>query len=328
MGHAIGLRAIFSAVLVVATAGVGVGAQDRKDGMISGRVTLPSGMAAERVFRVRLSNTTIPLNTLYTNERGEFRFELLSAGEYLVEVIDESGRFASGRESLRLRPSEQAVLAIELREVLIRHDVKPRSGVTSVAELGAKVPVTARREYERGVRFARGGNSKEAIACFERSLAIFPNYVKAHNDIGVQFFRSGWLDVASTHFEAAIGLDTGAFNPRFNLGLLLVDCGEYERAADHLRRAIDIDTSQPAGHLTLGIALLQRNDDATAYQEFQKAYLFGGDSYAVTFYYLAIVFAKRGDRPHAIENLKVYLKKAPTGTMAESARAMIADLSK
>ena len=115
MNRTIGLPAVLATLLGLAPAAVAqkhsideLSAQDTRNARIAGRVNLPSGMSAEKTFRVTLSNSTNPLVTIFSNSHGEFRFEGLPAGQYTIDVVDESGRFASGRESLYLGPEAQA----------------------------------------------------------------------------------------------------------------------------------------------------------------------------------------------------------------------------
>ena len=50
---------------------------DTNSAVIQGRVTLPSGFAAERYARITLSNTQSVLSTIYTNRHGEFQIRNL-----------------------------------------------------------------------------------------------------------------------------------------------------------------------------------------------------------------------------------------------------------
>src|ERR1043166_6618803 len=59
---------------------------DTNDAIIRGRVTLPSGFAAEGYARIALRNQKSILSTLYTNNSGEFQIRNLSEGTYYVEA--------------------------------------------------------------------------------------------------------------------------------------------------------------------------------------------------------------------------------------------------
>ena len=59
---------------------------DTNNAVIRGRVTLPSGFAAERYARITLRNQQSILSTLYTNNSGEFQIRNLSEGIYYVQA--------------------------------------------------------------------------------------------------------------------------------------------------------------------------------------------------------------------------------------------------
>src|SRR5688500_13118588 len=59
---------------------------DTNNAVIRGRVTLPSGFAAEGYARITLRNQQSVLSTIYTNNSGEFQIRNLSEGTYFVQA--------------------------------------------------------------------------------------------------------------------------------------------------------------------------------------------------------------------------------------------------
>src|SRR5438128_11546318 len=64
---------------------------DTNNAVIEGRVTLPSGFAANRILKITLKNSLTVLSTLQSDKHGEFRFDNLSEGEYFVQA-EEAGK--------------------------------------------------------------------------------------------------------------------------------------------------------------------------------------------------------------------------------------------
>src|SRR5262249_4954041 len=59
---------------------------DTNNAVIEGRVSLPSGFAAERYVKITLRNQQVVMQTTYTSKHGEFRFDNLSEGMYYVQA--------------------------------------------------------------------------------------------------------------------------------------------------------------------------------------------------------------------------------------------------
>src|SRR5215217_9383171 len=68
---------------------------DTNNAVIRGRVTLPSGFAAEGYARITLKTSQSILSTLYTNNSGEFQIRNLSEGIYFVEAEMPRSNFES-----------------------------------------------------------------------------------------------------------------------------------------------------------------------------------------------------------------------------------------
>jgi Tfp pilus assembly protein PilF len=78
--------------------------------------------------------------------------------------------------------------------------------------------------------------------------------------------------------------------------------------------------------LWLGIALLQNNELSGAERELMKTLMTGDPDLSVAHYYLAHVRLRRGDRKEAINELRAYLEKAPTGEQSSDARHLLEKL--
>jgi Flp pilus assembly protein TadD len=304
-----------------------LGPVDTDTAVVDGRLVLPSGYASGRGLKVTIRTSMSPVNTIYSDRNGEFHFDHLKMGQYVVDVADPEERFDTVSQSVSLLPGVRVVLDVYLRERDIK-GTRPKvaSGIASVSEIDAHVPPDAMKEYERSVKLAKKGKAVEATASLERALEIYADFPKAHNDLGVQYLRVGRTREAVEHFETASKLDPGAFNPRLNMGVVLVDQGDYARAIEELTRAVAIDSSQPAAHLSLGIALFETQRLDEAFQELQKALLLGRDAFVVANYYEGLILASKGQHAEAVERLEAFLAKVPTGPLADRARNLAARL--
>ena len=136
---------------------------DTNNAVIEGRVSLPSGFAAERNVRITLRNSQMTLSTRYTSKHGEFRFDNLSEGMYYVRAeVDE---FDSAEQRIALGRGIVSQVTLQLREKKLP-SLFNTSRVVSVAELRQSVPASARKEYELGLKAVAKGDVKSAAAHF------------------------------------------------------------------------------------------------------------------------------------------------------------------
>lgn len=298
------------------------------NGVIEGKVRLQSGHFVSANVKVILSTKQSILQTVYTNNNGEFRFAELREGIYYVEVVPDTKVYNPVYQQVWLKRGEQRGLSIYL-SIKDESVTKPATvGTVSVAELSRNVPASAKKKYERASRLIRKGEIREAIKDLEQAIAIAPDYLMARNDLGVQYLKVRRLDDAAEQFTAAIEKNLKYFSPRLNLGLVLVEQARHSEAIGQFRQALALDDSQPAAHLWLGISLFEIDEAEEAARELLKARLLGGTPFAIARFYIAQIRFARDEREKAIRELEAYLEESPRGEKAAEARWLLERLKK
>jgi Tfp pilus assembly protein PilF len=295
---------------------------DTNNAVIEGRVTLPSGFAANRIVKITLKNSLSVLSTLQSDKQGEFRFDNLSEGVYFVQAEDESAEFEPVVEKVMLGRGIVWELTVQLRERKIPRVINSGPRVISVAELHQSVPTGAKKEYELGLKLVGKGQITEAAEHFEKAISIYPEYLAARNDLGAQYLKLKRLDDAEKSFHIVLEGDPKNFNAQFNLGLVRVERKNYLDAISQLNQAIAIDSARPAARLWLGIALLETGDLAGAERELTKALVMGGVECVAAHYHLARIYMCRGDIASASRAIRIYLEESPKGEYAQEARQL------
>jgi Flp pilus assembly protein TadD len=294
---------------------------DTNNAVIQGRVTLPSGFAAERYFRITLKTAQSILFTTYTNKSGEFQLRNLSEGIYYVQA-EEAG-FEPVVQRVELGRGLTADLTLELHERKAPDIIRTGARVVSAAELAQAVPEAAKREYGQGLKAVGKGDFLRAAGHFEQAIQIYPEYLAARNDLGAQYLKLKRLDEAEKHFLVVLERDPKNFNAKFNLGLVRVERRDYADAVSQLRQAMAIDGTRAVARLWLGFALLQTGDPAGAEAELTKALVMGGDDCVAANYHLARIYLGRGDAQEAARSARSYLEEAPKGEYAAEARQLL-----
>jgi tetratricopeptide (TPR) repeat protein len=294
---------------------------DTNNAVIRGRVTLPSGFAAEGYARITLKNQQSILSTLYTNNSGEFQIRNLSEGIYFVQAEVSNGNFEPVVRKVELGRGLMVDLILELREK--KDPTVSRSGkVVSAAELRQAVPSGAKKQYELGLKLVNKGDFQRAANHFQEAISIYPEYLAARNDLGAQYLKLKQLDEAEKHFEIVLREDPKNFNAKFNIGLVQVERRNYTEAISLLNQAVAIDSTRPVARLWIGIAKLELGDVESAEAELTRALIMGGEECVAGHYHLARVFMTRGDLIEAARSVRSYIQLAPRGELVKEAKEL------
>lgn len=294
---------------------------DTNDAVIRGRVTLPSGFAAEGYARITLKTAQSVLSTLYTNNSGEFQIRNLSEGIYFVEAEVPRSNFEPVTRRVELGRGLLVDVVLELREK--KDPGLNRVGkVVSAAELRQTVPAAAKKQYELGLKFVTKGDYQQAATHFEEAVSIYPEYLAARNDLGAQYLKLKRIDEAEKYFEGVLRDDPKNFNAKFNMGLVQVERHDYTGAIALLNQAIAIDSTRPVAHLWIGIAKLELGDLDVAEAELTRALITGGDDCVAAHYHLARIYLNRGDLNEATRSVQSYIQLAPRGEFIKEAKEL------
>jgi len=295
---------------------------DTNNAVIEGRVTLPTGFAAERNIRITLRNSESTLSKFYSNSRGEFRIGNLSEGVYYVQAEVDDKSYSPVEVQIALGRGITMELTLELHENRSVRPLNPGYRVVSAAELSQQVPTEAKKEYEQGIKLVGKANISQAAAHFQRALSIYPEYLAARNDLGAQYLKLGRLDEAESLFRAVLDKDPKNFNAKFNLGLVRIERKDYLDAINQLNEAIAIDSGRPIARLWLGVSFLELADFASAERELTRALITGPTECVAAHYHLARIYLAQKDFEKAAKSVRSYLDEAPKGEYAKEASAL------
>jgi tetratricopeptide (TPR) repeat protein len=171
---------------------------------------------------------------------------------------------------------------------------------------------------------ASKGRLDEAIAEWEKALALEPADARAHNNLGVALARQGRYDEAIPHYEEALKLDSQYFVIHHNLGRALAAKGRLDEAIAHLETAVEHSPGQADVHQSLGQALMAKGRLMEAMPQFESAVkLEPGLADAHYFLGLCLYFA-RSDTGAALAQWHEALCLAPDslGVLNRTARVL------
>lgn len=121
----------------------------------------------------------------------------------------------------------------------------PDGQVQAVADSAAVIqPEKAQQEdfvalNASGMKFLGAGQTSQAIACFEKAIALQSKFPPAYNNLGVAYMKSGQIDKAIENFHAAVTLMSNYAEAHVNLAIAYESRENYFEALSHYQEFIE-----------------------------------------------------------------------------------------
>jgi Flp pilus assembly protein TadD len=317
---------LFSLFVVVRVAAQGIpqGAASTDTGLggvnsISGMIVSSTGQRIQRRVSIRLRAMTRGDRISTTDEYGNFVFRGVPPGDFVV-VIDREQDFEPFSQNVsviqpRGMPPQTYYLSIRL-ELKGRAEAKP--GVLK-AEF-ANVPKPALVHYNNAVDQAKKKDYQGAIEQLKLAIKEYPSFMLAFNELGVQYLKLNQLENADEAFQSALKITPDAFAALINRGIANFMMKRYGEAVPILRKALKKNAQSAVGHYFLGQALANLGLFEQAEKELLASLELGKEEMKEAHRILAILYASRGAKTQAADELEAYLKLAPDAPDAEKLR--------
>ena len=297
----------FSASLGVAQAGAPSSIQ----------IFMPGGALPDRSIRLTLTRDDGRVETVFTDTKGRFLItgDLVREADYTVTVEGDGRTFATTVTTFRTFRNQVAYITVFLRP--FENKKRNAPGVVDVND--ANVPAEARLAYQKAMQEAANHRNQEAIKDFTRALGIYPNYIRALNDLGVLYLQLNRLDEAAAMFTRATKLDQNSLYPRLNLGVVLNRQRKYAEAADILGKLYRENPELAAAGLAYAEALAEIGKLSEAEKVLRKlledAHL-GTSDKAEAHFRLGAVLNRQNRFSEAVPELEKAVALAPKAVMA------------
>lgn len=153
----------------------------------------------------------------------------------------------------------------------LRREAGDCDGAQVLLEHAARAaPRSAEPYFELGLTHNRGGNTRAALAAYERALELAPDHVAACINAGlIQLAQLGNPGSAQRYFERAVALQPDLVEAQANLGLALQEQGEFEAARAHYDRLIEAYPGVAEYRWNRGIARLSAGDFAHGWDDYE-----------------------------------------------------------
>jgi len=196
------------------------------------QIFMPGGSLPDRPIRFELTRDDGRIETLFTDTKGKFLItgDLVKDADFTIRVEGDDRSFA--RTVVTFRTFRNIVTYVPVFLNPLEGNKKPSPSVLNVIDV--KVPDEARNIYQQAMQEAGNGETEKAATDLKRALHIYPQYVRALNDLGVLYLKANRLEDAATTFKEAIKINQNFLFPRLNLGIVLNRQGKYAEASELL----------------------------------------------------------------------------------------------
>jgi len=156
-------------------------------------------------------------------------------------------------------------------------------------------------EFRLGVDLQQQADFGGAIKCYERAIAISPNYAAAHSNLGVVKQHTGRLPEAIAHYRQALAIDGNLAETASNLGSALAEAGETEEAIAEYERALSLNPNCAEALINLGLLREEQGDVAEAISCYEQAIQVNPNC-AVAYFNLGIALEAQGEEAESGAN--------------------------
>jgi tetratricopeptide (TPR) repeat protein len=259
-----------------------------------------------------------------SNKKGEFIQIGLQGGPY--KVTAEKDKLSSNTAEVRVSISRPAEANLVLG-----------AGGASAAATKEAVAKNAelKKVFEEGVAASRAGNHDEAIAKFAAAAALNATCYDCYYNIAFSESQKKDYDKAEAAYKKAIEIKPDYAEAYSGLANVYNATRKFDEAATASAKAMELSGGAAAAGgggsadamFNQGVILWNAGKIAEAKKQFEGA-VAANPSHAEAHYQLGMAMVNEGNLPGATAEFETYLKLAPTGPNAATAKGILGSLKK
>jgi tetratricopeptide (TPR) repeat protein len=192
-----------------------------------------------------------------------------------------------------------------------------------------------RKAFDDGVTLSREGKYDESVESFNKALALNPKCQDCYYNIGFAFAQKKDYANAEENYKKAIEVKPDYAEAYNGLANIYNAQRKFDLAADASAKASQLSAAAPGalqgGNADAlyneGVILWNGGKIADAKTKFQAA-IAANPNHSESHYQLGMALVNEGKLKEAGEEFNAYLKMAPEGPNAATAKALIAQLPK
>ncbi len=166
-----------------------------------------------------------------------------------------------------------------------------------------------------GLGLVNRQQGRPAVESFRRALRFDPLLAEAHLGLGKETLERGPSAEAAGHFQQAIRVDPDSAQAHLNLGLAQARQGLQEEALATFRQAAALDPASAEAHYNLGVALARKGRTREALQFFRQAVRLRPEDAEARFN-LGMAYSQLGQLEDAVEAFRQAVRLRPDSDRA------------
>ncbi len=219
--------------------------------------------------------------------------------------------------------------AYALEDLGVSHLMRgePNLAVKHLIEAAEAEPRDPHIAHSLALAYRDLGIFDQAIAEFQRALALKEDFPQLVNNMGGTYLLMGRLDDAISCFSKAAGTISYA-TPHYaflNLGLAYYQKGDFRRAISYYKEALEIDSSFVMAYENLGLAYEAAGEWEKAWNAYQSSISYEPDS-PNAYLLLGKLQLRLGRPADAVKVFQKAVAKDPGGRIGREASQLLKEL--
>jgi protein O-mannosyl-transferase len=122
----------------------------------------------------------------------------------------------------------------------------------------------------RGELLFKSGQLDEALADFDRAIAVVPSFYPLFNRLGIAYGGNGSYDKALVCFNKSLAINPNDDMAHYYRGYTYSFLNQYNRAMEDYNKAIELNQGNAQAYVQRGILHLKTGNRESAFPDFQK----------------------------------------------------------
>jgi Ca-activated chloride channel family protein len=193
----------------------------------------------------------------------------------------------------------------------------------SVSRLDLKAPGKARHDYAKGYQLLMRKDPQDAVMFLTNSIAIYPQFVAAHNALGTAYLNLSQNQLAQGEFTKAVALDDHMPNSYLNLGCADLALKQFPAAEESLRKASSLAPLDVQLQLALAYAEFANHDYSGVIATAGQVHAHKHEGAAAVHFFAAGAWQAQGNLTQAQNEMETLLQEDPKSASADKFRQIL-----
>src|SRR5262245_55788689 len=312
-----------SMLAVVAALATATPALAQSTGMVKGVVTDDKGQPVDGAkVSIEMNGGTGRRYESKTNKKGEYIQIGLTGGSYKITAEKDKLGSAPVTVTVRVNVTAQADLVLGIASAAASKEAQEKN-----AQL--------KKIFDEGVALSSAGKHSEAVAKFNEAIAVNATCYDCYNNIGYSYAQLKDWDKAEAAYKKSTELKPDDATAHSGLATVYNAERKFDLAAEEGAKATQLSSTLSAGggggsadaQYNQGVILWNAGKIADAKKAFESA-VAANPNHAEAHYQLGMALVNEGNMAGAATEFETYLKLAPEGPNAATAKSLVAQLKK